>query len=855
MKRNQLHKLLVPVLCVGLAVQPMAVPVLADSAVTASSTDAGTSTTYEEAKAAYDATVTAKTNADTAVTNAQAAVDAAQKAYDEATASSSYTFFQWLGNQGDLGATEAANYLLTSDGAEYTHIGTDGDATTITNLKKALDFLDQCNQIRESEGLSDLLVASSLMGAAERYANWSAIDMRHHGTFENLAWSTDPYKQWYTDEKLNYEKGSGQTGHYLNIINNSVEVTGYGFTTSNNTSAQEFGYKSDVAPSYTVSEYENKLNEYLASVEANAADEKAALTNAQNALADAKTKQTEAADALTKAKAALNAASVTPTPTSTPVPTATPKPTATPTTAPTSTPKPTATPTTKPTSTPKPTATPTTAPTATPTTKPTATPTTKPTSTPKPTATPTMKPTTAPTATPTTKPTSTPTSTPKPTATPTTKPTTAPTATPTTAPTVTPATKPTTAPTATPTTKPTSTPAPTTKPTTAPTSTPKPTATPTTKPTTAPTATPTSTPEPTTAPEPTTTPAVPTLEPWQYTVADVSNEHDVFVPNLFKVTIPNVKHVYFAVWSARNGQDDIVWKQAQDESDYYVEHFGYEAYFTVSKDFTPSDGVLDGTYNAHCYAELQDGTMEFIAGTTFEVSGHDRTLAVKPKTENTDYEASLTGAKMKDATKVYFAVWSAVNGQDDMHWLKADETDTGYSADIKIADFNGSGDYNVHCYAQMADGSMKFLGSTTFTVEGKKALSMYRLYNPNSGEHFYTSNQSERNHLVSVGWNYEGVGWDAPLTGKPIYRLYNKNAGDHHYTGSEEERDGLVAKGWKYEGIAWYTAPSASGKPQYRLYNPNCTGAGAHHYTGSTKERDDLVVFGWKYEGIAWYGM
>jgi len=147
------------------------------------------------------------------------------------------------------------------------------------------------------------------------------------------------------------------------------------------------------------------------------------------------------------------------------------------------------------------------------------------------------------------------------------------------------------------------------------------------------------------------------------------------------------------------------------------------------------------------------------------------------------------------------------------------------------------------------------IGSTTFTVSGKESLAMYRLYNPNSGEHFYTSNQSEKNHLVSVGWNYEGVGWDAPLTGKPIYRLYNKNAGDHHYTGSEEERDGLVAKGWKYEGIAWYTAPSASGKPQYRLYNPNCTGAGAHHYTGSTKERDDLVVLGWKYEGIAWYGM
>ena len=32
---------------------------------------------------------------------------------------------------------------------------------------------------------------------------------------------------------------------------------------------------------------------------------------------------------------------------------------------------------------------------------------------------------------------------------------------------------------------------------------------------------------------------------------------------------------------------------------------------------------------------------------------------------------------------------------------------------------------------------------------------MHRLYNPNSGEHFYTSNSGERDVLVSVGWTYD----------------------------------------------------------------------------------------------------
>ena len=34
-----------------------------------------------------------------------------------------------------------------------------------------------------------------------------------------------------------------------------------------------------------------------------------------------------------------------------------------------------------------------------------------------------------------------------------------------------------------------------------------------------------------------------------------------------------------------------------------------------------------------------------------------------------------------------------------------------------------------------------------------ETLDMHRLYNPNSGEHFYTSTVAERDHLVSVGWN------------------------------------------------------------------------------------------------------
>ena len=131
---------------------------------------------------------------------------------------------------------------------------------------------------------------------------------------------------------------------------------------------------------------------------------------------------------------------------------------------------------------------------------------------------------------------------------------------------------------------------------------------------------------------------------------------------------------------------------------------------------------------------------------------------------------------------------------------------------------------------------------------------MHRLYNPNSGEHFYTASQVERDHLVDVGWRYEGVGWTAPSTSEtPVYRLYNPYAGDHHYTAGKGERDSLVSIGWRYEGVGWYS-DDAHGVALYRQYNPNAA-SGSHNYTTSMAENDFLVSAGWKAEGIGWYGV
>ena len=139
------------------------------------------------------------------------------------------------------------------------------------------------------------------------------------------------------------------------------------------------------------------------------------------------------------------------------------------------------------------------------------------------------------------------------------------------------------------------------------------------------------------------------------------------------------------------------------------------------------------------------------------------------------------------------------------------------------------------------------------TGEEAHAADMHRLYNPNSGEHFYTATTGEKNHLVKVGWRYEGIGWIAPSSGHAVYRLYNPNAGDHHYTMNANEKNHLVKVGWRYEGIGWYSDTKMT-VPLYRAYNPNAK-AGSHNYTVNYAEQKNLLRVGWRDEGIAWYGI
>lgn len=142
---------------------------------------------------------------------------------------------------------------------------------------------------------------------------------------------------------------------------------------------------------------------------------------------------------------------------------------------------------------------------------------------------------------------------------------------------------------------------------------------------------------------------------------------------------------------------------------------------------------------------------------------------------------------------------------------------------------------------------------TVSSVHAENYTPVYRLYNPNTGEHFYTTNTVEYQYLEKNGWNDEGIGWYAVNHGKAVYRLYNPNAkgGDHYYTMNKGEAQFLIQQGWKIDNN-WAPAFYSYGDTNlYVAYNPNAQ-SGAHNYTTNAAEQNMLLNSGWLFGAVAW---
>jgi len=95
-------------------------------------------------------------------------------------------------------------------------------------------------------------------------------------------------------------------------------------------------------------------------------------------------------------------------------------------------------------------------------------------------------------------------------------------------------------------------------------------------------------------------------------------------------------------------------------------------------------------------------------------------------------------------------------------------------------------------------------------------MPVYRFRSSTLGSQFYTISELEKRALLdnyAEVWMYEGVAFYAfseavrPPGTLKVYRFWSGPLGHHLYTTNEAERDVLISNFsyvWQYEGIAWY---------------------------------------------------
>ena len=190
-----------------------------------------------------------------------------------------------------------------------------------------------------------------------------------------------------------------------------------------------------------------------------------------------------------------------------------------------------------------------------------------------------------------------------------------------------------------------------------------------------------------------------------------SNGFDVIVTNVSgggKI----VQEVRVPIWSDKNGQDDLTWYHADEQSD---------GSYKVHVDTASHKGDA-GTYSVHLYYML-NGKRTYITETKATVPQSTESqvtgkLTISNQTSN-GFDVVVTNVSGGGQTvqEVRVPIWSDKNGQDDLTWYHADkQSDGSYKVHVDIASHKGdAGTYSVHLY-YMLNGKRTYITETKATV-------------------------------------------------------------------------------------------------------------------------------------------
>ena len=141
---------------------------------------------------------------------------------------------------------------------------------------------------------------------------------------------------------------------------------------------------------------------------------------------------------------------------------------------------------------------------------------------------------------------------------------------------------------------------------------------------------------------------------------------------------------------------------------------------------------------------------------------------------------------------------------------------------------------------------------TIVNVNPTAMANVYRFYDPDNGDHFYTSSETEKNNIIAnnPAYHFEDIAFKVDTSSNnssPLYRFYKLSNGAHVYTISDADKATYLSEPnlYSYEGVAFNVSTSSSStQPVYRLQN-NVTGN--YVDTASLDEKNNILV---KWPGI-----
>jgi ELWxxDGT repeat protein len=248
----------------------------------------------------------------------------------------------------------------------------------------------------------------------------------------------------------------------------------------------------------------------------------------------------------------------------------------------------------------------------------------------------------------------------------------------------------------------------------------------------------------------------------------------------------------------------------------------------------------------------------------FVINVRDLNEAPAPLTlgNNSVSEAQLLGTlvgllKAPDPEQLDTVTFSLVAGPGSTDNAKFRIFGSGLQTNAVLS-FDTQKTLSVRVRASDQNGAFTDAVFTINVTQVPKAFPMFRAFNVGANYHFYTTRQAEFQNALNGGYRDERSSQNSfqvlqqQVTGaSPLYRLYNFQTGRHYYTVSLPERDSLVAivptnnpnfgkVGWRSEPAEGFLYPVAAPNTVeiFRLYN---TQTGAHLFTPSVSEMSSIL--------------